>query len=245
MAQYDEIAEQYKKVVQGVTIRLIEFYSLQQLWGDMSGKSVLDLACGEGMSTRIIKRLGAERVVGVDQSARMVELGREEEAQEQLGIEYIHCDVAELDQIGEFDIVTAAYLLHYAPTKEILLKMCQAAYRNLKPGHSFITSNTNVQQPPEKFGGFEKYGFIKRAPEGPLEEGGVVIWTLLLGDETVDLETYYFSQESYDWAFATAGFKSVTWQPYQVSAALEAEYGKEYWQYYVDNPCLMTIEAKR
>lgn len=245
MAQYDKIAEQYKKVIQGVTIRLIELYSLQQLYGDVIGKSVLDMACGGGISTRMIKQLGAGHVVGIDQSAEMIRLARQQEAEDPLGIEYIQMDASQAGRIDEFDIVTAAYLLHYAPTREQLLKMCQIAYANLKPGQRFIVSNTNIEQPPEKYGGFEKYGLTKHQPKEPLVDGSIVNWTLFMGDETVELETYYLSKETYDWAFQTAGFKSSRWQPYIVSPELEADYGQEYWQYYLDNPCLVTIECHK
>jgi toxoflavin synthase len=42
--------------------------------------SVLDLACGEGFYTRLLRQTGAGRVVGVDLSAGMIALARQEEA---------------------------------------------------------------------------------------------------------------------------------------------------------------------
>ena len=61
--QYNDIAVQYKRSKQVPWRYHIEQHSLFELLGDVSGKSVLDLACGEGHYTRLLKRLGASRVV--------------------------------------------------------------------------------------------------------------------------------------------------------------------------------------
>src|SRR5262249_41083212 len=56
--------------------------------GDVRGKDVLDAGCGEGYNTRILAQRGA-RMTGVDISERMIELAREEERREPLGIRYV------------------------------------------------------------------------------------------------------------------------------------------------------------
>ena len=71
------------------------------LIGGLSGKTVVDLACGEGFYTRLIRQQGAAKVVGVDLSARMVELAREQEAEQRLGIEYVTGDARHLEPKGE------------------------------------------------------------------------------------------------------------------------------------------------
>lgn len=57
------------------------------LLGDLSGKDVIDLGCGEGYNTRRLAR-GAQSVHGVDISDRMIRFARESEHKEPLGIEY-------------------------------------------------------------------------------------------------------------------------------------------------------------
>lgn len=44
---------------------------------DVSGATVLDVACGQGLATRAVANAGAARVVGVDASERMIELARQ------------------------------------------------------------------------------------------------------------------------------------------------------------------------
>ena len=78
-----------------------------QLLGDVRGRHVLDLACGEGYNTRILARKGA-KVTGVDFSEKLIELARREETKEKLGICYYVLDAADLKKFSSnyFDLVT-------------------------------------------------------------------------------------------------------------------------------------------
>jgi len=77
------------------------------LIGNVRGKHVLDLACGEGYNTRILAKKGA-KVVGVDFSEKMIELATQMEKKERLGISYYVSDAADLNEISSdhFDLVT-------------------------------------------------------------------------------------------------------------------------------------------
>ena len=86
---YDLIAEQYKRSKVTPWRTYIEQYTLLELLGDVRGKSILDLACGEGYYSRIFKRQGASRVLGVDLSSKMIDLARASERESQLGVEYV------------------------------------------------------------------------------------------------------------------------------------------------------------
>src|SRR5438552_8571094 len=131
---YDPIAEQYKRSKQQPWRTYIECFTLMELVGDLRGKAVLDFACGEGFYTRMIRVRGAARVTGVDLSHGMIDLARRQEAQDQLGIEYIVADAREFSVTDPFDLAVAAYLLNYARTRDELQSMCDGIARSLKPG---------------------------------------------------------------------------------------------------------------
>lgn len=98
MAQYDKIAEQYDQSAEERSDReTILAPSAKHYLGDLEGKQVLDLACGSGYFTRLIKSWGAERVMGIDISPQMIELARQREQQDKQGIEFKVADVAQLD----------------------------------------------------------------------------------------------------------------------------------------------------
>jgi len=177
---YDRIAEQYKRAKLQPWRTHIERYTLLRLLGDVRGKSVIDLACGEGHYTRELRRQGASRVVGVDLSHGMIGLAKAEEAREPLGIEYLVENVETLQLAEQYDVVFAAYLLNYAHTAEELTQMCRSVARLLKPGGRFLTVNNNPVEPPANFAAGRAYGYSKRI-EGELIEGAPVIWQFSAG----------------------------------------------------------------
>nr|VFK68899.1 MAG: Methyltransferase domain-containing protein [Candidatus Kentron sp. UNK]VFK73747.1 MAG: Methyltransferase domain-containing protein [Candidatus Kentron sp. UNK] len=130
IAYYDGIATQYQKIYDR-PVKHINVYTYLSLISNVAGQSILDLGCGAGYYTRMFKP-SAKYVLGVDISEKMIEIARQEEAREPLGIEYLVGDVLELGEMGShFDLVVASFLLHYAQTEEQLLEMCRNIYANL------------------------------------------------------------------------------------------------------------------
>ena len=244
MAVYDSIAEPYKKALERPYRLHVMNYTYFNLLGDIAGKSILDLACGEGLYTRKLKLKGAARVVGVDISEKMLSLAKLEETRQPLGIEYILCDVRELGEIGSFDLVVATFLLNYAQSKEQLLSMCQTIYANLKPGGRFVTINGNLELPPEFYPLLEKYGVYRSVSE-PLQPGVPINITLKIpgSKETVSFDIYYLSHATYEWAFRTVGFTEIRWHKMSVSPEGLSEFGREFWQDVLDHPYHIAIEC--
>nr|VFK22406.1 MAG: Methyltransferase domain-containing protein [Candidatus Kentron sp. LPFa]VFK35324.1 MAG: Methyltransferase domain-containing protein [Candidatus Kentron sp. LPFa] len=245
-AAYDNIAQQYRKATESPIRLYAEGYTYFHVLGNLSGKSILDLACGEGHYTRKFKQKGAAQVVGVDISEKMIELARQEEKRKPLDIEYIIRDARELGEIGKFDRVVAAYLLNYAQTKEQLFEMCQGIYANLKPGGRFVTMTDNVEQPPDSYSKTEKYGLIKKISE-PLDEGARINITLAVAAEKsrVNFDIYYLSKATYELALQSVGFKEIHWRPLEVSSEGIQEYGHEYWQDLLDHQPSICIECMK
>jgi ubiquinone/menaquinone biosynthesis C-methylase UbiE len=243
MTQYDQIAEQYKESKQLELFRIIS-HTMSHWLGDVTGWSVLDLACGEGYSSRIIKQMGAGWVVGVDISEQMVRLAREEEAKQPLGIEYIVCAVQDLGPIGEFDVVTATFLLNYAQDRQELYGMARTAYQNLRPGCRFLAINDNCGRgagwPAENS---EQYGVRWDAPVTPLKDGDPMLITMLYGSTEVTFTVQYFSRETYEWALKEAGFQAVHWHDLLLPPDMEPNGGREFWAPYLERRVIALIEC--
>jgi toxoflavin synthase len=242
---YDGIAAEYKRAKQQPWRMHVEHHTLFELLGDLSGKSVLDLACGEGFLTRFIKQAGASRVLGVDLSDGMIALAREQEARSPLGIEYRVQDAGRID-LGEelFDVVTAGYLLNYASTREELLAMCESISRALKPGGRFISVNNNPAQALEHYPASRDYGFIKLA-EGPLEEGTPIVYRIFLDDGPLDITNYQLSPATHQWAFETAGMRDLQWHAPRLSPTGEAQDGRDFWSSFLDLQPVIFIECRK
>ncbi|KAJ1484740.1 hypothetical protein T484DRAFT_1796032 [Baffinella frigidus] len=86
--KYDDIAEQYQASKKIDWREFVEFHTLRQVLAKMhpelTGLSILNLACGEEIYSRAMKRLEASEVLGVDISREMVALAEANEADEPL-----------------------------------------------------------------------------------------------------------------------------------------------------------------
>jgi toxoflavin synthase len=245
MAQYDTIAFDYQEIAAASPMREPEWYSLRLRLGDLTGLSVLDLACGDGQSTRLLKRWGAARVVGVDVSEQMIGLARQQEQAQPLGIEYRVADVATLGRIGEFDRVSAAYLLHYAPDREQLRQMVQTVYDNLKPGQRFVANVPNVLQPSHLIADHPKLGFNIRLADEMLHEGARLRATLFLGENTVEFDFFWLPWEAYEEAFRTVGFRAWKAEPFLIPPDSEQRRGKGFWDEYLRAPSAVHIICEK
>lgn len=67
---------------------------LLALLGDVNGRNVLDIACGQGHLTRGLARLGAT-VTGAELSTGMIDRAIEAEGVDPLGIHYVQADVGD------------------------------------------------------------------------------------------------------------------------------------------------------
>jgi len=245
VAQYDAIALDYQKISAAVPLRDAEWYSLRTRLGDLTGLSVLDLACGDGMGTRLLSRWGAARVVGVDISPQMIALAQQREDAEPIGIEYRVADAATLGRIGEFDRVCAAYLLHYAENRDQLRQMAQTAYDNLKPDQHFVASIANILQPPQPSFDQPKYGFSFRLMEETLHEGARLRGTLFLGERTVEFDFYWLPWEAYEEAFRSVGFRSWTIEPFLIPPDSDRTRVQGFWEDYLARPSGLHITCRK
>jgi ubiquinone/menaquinone biosynthesis C-methylase UbiE len=240
---YNQIAEGYKKSKEAPWRLHMEQYNFFRLLGDVTGRSVLDLACGEGHYTRRLKRRGAGRIVGVDISARMIELAVKEEDVRPMGIAYVVADAAKIDLREQFDFVVASYLLNYAQSADELRAMADGIARHLKPGGRFVTINDNPAQLPATYPTTRKYGFIKTIA-APLIEGTPITYTCYLDDgSTVQFDNYYLAPTTHVRVLTAAGLKNVRWHPLQLGEEGEKEFGREYWHDFLAAQPVICLDA--
>lgn len=214
---YDAIAEQYQASKWLLFRHFVERYTLTELLGDLRGRTLLDLACGEGVYARQFKRMGAAEVTGVDVSTEMVKLAEAQERADPIGCRYVRADAADFTPDEPVDVVTAIYLLNYARTREDLDRFCRACHRALRPGGRLVGFNDNVRKPPPPGVSLAKYG-LERACVHPLREGDVIHYRMTnYDDQSFEFDNYYLEPATYEAAARGAGFEDFRW----VDALLE------------------------
>ena len=237
----NRIAEQYQQAKARPGHAQIETYSVLKLIGDVNGKRVLDLACGEGHLTRMVRKAGAAEVVGIDISERMIDLAREREVRQPLGIEYHVEDARSVVGQADFDLVVAAWLLVYAQTRAELVQMCTGLGSRLKPGGRLVTIISN----PEVYGldplpDYRKYGF-ELSLAGRAVEGTPTKISLLLEDSTLEIENYYMPIAGYESAFAQTGFANFAVHRPEVSLVPDGE--PDFWDDFLKYPSFLLVDC--
>nr|WP_145551004.1 methyltransferase domain-containing protein [Variovorax boronicumulans] len=114
-------------------------YAIAKRW--VQGKRVLDIACGEGYGSYLLKQAGAGEVVGVDISTDSVE--RATRSFGTPGLNYIAADVADIDGIFEensFDLVISVETIEHLKDPVAFLKSLR---RLAKPDAVIIISCPN------------------------------------------------------------------------------------------------------
>jgi ubiquinone/menaquinone biosynthesis C-methylase UbiE len=234
-AQYDHIGSKYDEYARTATLKQAESYTFFRMVGALDEKSVLDLACGFGFYTRLLKQHGAAQVLGVDISPEMIHLAHQQEQAVPLGITYQVGDAVALPKLGRFDLITAVYLLNYATSKDQMLGMFQSVYTNLTAGGRFVAYTVNPAFTLSKPNSTQ-YGVTVRR-EMP-EEDRYVCDAEFVTDPPAPVRWYRWSQATYEWTIKEAGFRAFAWHHSEVAPEDVARYGDAYWRDFHAN-CLV------
>ena len=239
---YDDIAEQYRDSKLLPFRHAIERYTVFQLLGDLRGKTVLDLACGEGIYARHFKRAGASSVTGVDVSPEMIALAEAEERANPIGCRFVCQDAALYEPEAPVDIVTAIYLFNYARTSDELASFCRACFRALPPGGRLVGFNDNVREPPQSGQSLSKYG-LERTCRYPLLEGDIIRYRITNPDGQVfEFDNFHLAPATYERAMRDSGFTDFRW----IDASLDpAEPEAAFWDNFLAQKPLAALIATR
>ena len=208
--QYDALGAIYERA-KHIPTGLAERATLLSAVGDLLGKSVLDVACGTGFYARLFRDLGAAKVVGVDSAGEMIAYARHVEKREWRGITYEQHDATDLPVLGEFDVVTAVWLLGYADDVPALDAMIGNLTANLVPGGRLVVLVPNPEPDWELYARYGRYGY-EIVPTGPMNLKQPVR-VRVLGDPPFDFDSFYWERGVFDGALTRAGLTEVTRQP--------------------------------
>ncbi len=113
-----------------------EWPSFQKMLPDLKNKRVLDLGCGFGWHCQYVVEQGAQSVVGVDISERMLETARN--LHRSPSIRYILAAMEDIDFPNQsFDVVLSSLAFHYI---ESFTDICKKIHAVLSDGGDFVFS---------------------------------------------------------------------------------------------------------
>ncbi|HXZ57431.1 MAG TPA: class I SAM-dependent methyltransferase [Gaiellaceae bacterium] len=130
---------------------LIDFAHVVQLLELAPGMTLCELGCGSGWISRLAARHGV-RAEGYDISPGMIEIAREQAAEEGLDVHYETGDMEQLDLGRRFDACLLYDALHHSPRPDLVLA---SARRALKAGGRVLLAEPNWTH---RFGGRKAVG---------------------------------------------------------------------------------------
>ncbi len=122
---------------------LFEIPTLFSLLPDLKGKDVLDLGCGSGERCLDYISRGANKVVGVDISEKMLEIARKENSA--ANITYLNMPMEDIGNIdGAFDVVISSLAFHYVEdfpgvVKDVYSLLCDGGIFLFSQEHPLAT----------------------------------------------------------------------------------------------------------
>lgn len=127
-----------------------------ELCGDVAGKDILDLGCGEGYCARELADRGARSILGVELSEQMVRLAEAQESQLGQGLRFRQGDVTALIEAdASFDLVAGVFVYNYLTLEQMRASFAEV-HRVLRPGGYFVFA---VPHP--------SFAFIRKQRERP------------------------------------------------------------------------------
>ncbi len=208
-ASWDEVADDYHKTVGETGDSYHRTYVnpvIFDILGRVKGRSILDLACGQGYLSRILARKGA-KVIGIDISERMLEIAQTSEKSEPLGIQYIQSNSGDMTKIADasMDCVVSTFGFHDIREIDTTIEECS---RVLKKGGKLIfaiphpfTYARRMQDEQGYYLQIRDYMSIKEIPHPKYKDSDVVAFHRPL--------SYYF-EKLFSVGFHMIAFREIT-----------------------------------
>lgn len=136
---YEQFAYLYDELMKDVDYdQWVELIERKALQFDVTGRQLLDLACGTGeLSLRLTK--AGFTVTGADLSDDMLAVAQAKAVNDGLDIRFFQQNMAALDSLGEFDIIGIfCDSLNYLETEEDVKQTFSSVFTQLKQGGLFI-----------------------------------------------------------------------------------------------------------
>lgn len=219
--------------------RFVQYPEGLRLLGDVQGKRILDIGCGNGEFTRMMAKSGA-KVVAYDSAEKQIKLAQEKEIEENLGIKYFVADRPAISPDEKFDIATSIMVFPHAKDQAALTEMFMQVSEALNSEGKLVSVTTNPD--------FKRFGEIahnRRFTKSDDGKNTKVEFFDGLGNFKFDVTGTFFTKADYEQAARKAGFKSIEWQPLSIDQKGIEEMGPEFWdEYETDCPYVGFVAHK-
>jgi len=170
----------------------------------VTGKYALDFGCGAGRSTRFLKKLGFDSVVGVDIAEQMLIQARDRDPN---GDYRLVCD-GDLSEIGceSYDLILSVFTFDNIPTMDKKVTLFRSLKQLLKSGGRIISLVSSPDIYVNEWASFS----TSRFPENRTAVSGDKVRIVMLDvKDSRPVEDIIWSNEDYLEVYRRAGLKSI------------------------------------
>ncbi len=168
-AQWNRHAQDWIQEDQALRTGLLDAWMLDAL-GDVAGRHVVDIGCGEGRFCRLLAGLGAE-ATGVDLTPALLARARSLAGERET---YLEGNAEDLTSLGDAQFDLAVSYIVLVDLLEFHQSL-EAAYRVLRPGGRFVVCNVHPMRTAVPYGWIRQgntklfYALDTYTDEGPRE----------------------------------------------------------------------------
>lgn len=210
-SQYDTTSAGYREIVkEDLPISQVQQPEAIRLLGEVSGKSVLDVGCGEGKFLRTLAKLGA-KCIGYDASLAQITAAKEIEKAEPLGIAYIQSEAKDFTYPTKFDLASSTLVLLHAHDREDLQGFFQSTFNALKDSGKFVSITYNPE-----YHGLGEVRYNRRFTK--IDNNEIQVDFFKDGEDGTFTSAVFgnLSKEDYEVAAKNAGFNHFEWVMMQI-----------------------------
>lgn len=193
----DQNAAVYSKLgIKGTTYEP-GFSEAKKIFGDLSGKIVLDYGSGAGRTAKLLLSFGAKDVVGVDHNQSMIDQAVKQNIPHAI---FKLKDTTIPYEDNTFDAALCAHVMVEVSSLSEMEQIIHETYRVLKPGGVFVIITNNSRAIGQHYISFQ-YEKQKNLISGQK------IPIVIKGEEHFIIEDYFWFEEDYKKILKKVGFK--------------------------------------
>lgn len=239
--QYNDVSIHYDRV-KTLPYALAEEATIRSVLPDLSGLRVLDIGCGTGYYTRAWRRQGAAEVLGVDAASGMIDIAREIETAEPLGVSYAVADGASIPRYGQFDVITPIWVFNYAKDVDEHHQMLARCVDNLAPGGTVVALCSNPDIDLNEMAVYPRYGL---SIEHGDDFGDLTVCHIQLNlDPPVSFDGFFWPTGVVEESMQRAGLVDIQRHPVCMPGHPPGNPGASYWAELAANPPFALFTAR-